>query len=134
MAALKDAKQNLSFHTDKFARALTAATAAVRDSKAALQMSQVQGEELILATAERYERAQMRVEELLTRLCETCKQTQVARSSARQQSSLIAALERERVKEQRQDEMIEICLMLLNDSLEFFEKNQERSAVIVTST
>ena len=134
LSAIKDAKQNLSFQSDKLGRAIAAAKNEVQESEAMLISTKEQAEDMKNSTQERLERTGMRVEELITGLHRTRLQTDFARSRVHKHTQLIPPLQLEKAKEKKQDEMIEICLLLLNDSLEFFERNQERSAFIVKRT
>lgn len=132
LGAVKDAKVNLGYQSEKLGRAVMWERERVEESKAALESVKRQGEDQVTSSLELHERWEMRNEELLKLLVSTHADTLQAAAVVRRCSPLLEKMHREQRTWGKLEEVMMICLELLSDSLEFYEKNQDRSASIVS--
>lgn len=132
LSAVKDAKANLVYQSERLNRAVALKREAVENSENTLETVKEQGIYQETCTLEHHERWEMRVEELIQLLvrvnCETLAATEVAKRTA----PVLPLMQREKGKWRQLEEVMGICLELLSETVEFYEKNQERTTFIVS--
>ena len=131
LALVRDAKANLAFQSERLGRAVASKLEIVEESKAALGAVKEQGIEQETSTLEQYERWEMRTEELTELLCGVTKDKLAAKEVVARTVPVLPGLQREQARWKQLEEVTGICLELLSDNVEFYERNQERTTFIV---
>lgn len=133
LAYVKDAKANLAYQSERLSRVVASKHEIVEESKATLNTVKEQGVEQENSGWEQFERWEMRTEELTELLCGVTADREAAREGVQRTVPVLAGLQREQAQWRRLEEVTGICLELLNESVEFYERNQERTTFIVRS-
>lgn len=132
LAAVKDAKANLVYQSERLSRAVAAKREIVEDSENTRETVKEQGIYQVMCTMELYERWEMRVEELIQLLARVNCGTLAAAEVVKRTAPVIPLMQREKGKWRQLEEVMGICLELLSETVEFYEKNQERTTFIVS--
>ena len=133
LAAVKDAKLNFAFQSDRLARAVAGKRETVEVSKCTLATVQDLGLSQEVNTWEHCECWKMRVEELIQQLGTVNGQALAAARVGQRAVPVLPLLQREQGKWRQLEEVMGICLELLGESVEFYEGNAERSTFIVSA-